>query len=87
MLLNILTTKITYKVEFAKSIAESVVLCGLNIKQSHPVRGAWIEIVPGLSQGRTGTPSHPVRGVWIEIGQMKYITAFPVVTPRMGCVD
>ena len=34
---------------------------------SHPVRGAWIEIMHKMSQ-LYGIPlSHPVRGAWIEI--------------------
>ena len=33
---------------------------------SHPVRGAWIEIL-GIFVGNNLIPSHPVRGAWIEI--------------------
>ena len=34
---------------------------------SHPSRGAWIEIMYGLSEAPP-TKSHPSRGAWIEIG-------------------
>ena len=33
---------------------------------SHPVRGAWIEIVKEAAK-ILGVSSHPVRGAWIEI--------------------
>ena len=33
---------------------------------SHPVRGAWIEIMSTVD-GTVSTKSHPVRGAWIEI--------------------
>ena len=36
-------------------------------RESHPVRGAWIEIADGRLQTRTYEKSHPVRGAWIEI--------------------
>ena len=53
---------------------------------SHPVRGAWIEIV------RVRFPfklrwSHPVRGAWIEIVQGAKIHFVRDVAPRQGCVD
>ena len=34
---------------------------------SHPVRGAWIEILDVLEIRVNGFVSHPVRGAWIEI--------------------
>ena len=34
---------------------------------SHPVRGAWIEIIYARSKKIVETESHPVRGAWIEI--------------------
>ena len=34
--------------------------------ESHPARGAWIEIFSHL-QNWHNTPSHPARGAWIEI--------------------
>ena len=37
--------------------------------ESHPVRGAWIEIIATASLPTTGQVSHPVRGAWIEIRQ------------------
>ena len=36
------------------------------IAESHPARGAWIEIA-ALSAPPIRTPSHPARGAWIEI--------------------
>ena len=35
-------------------------------EMSHPVRGAWIEIVNAFCNDVV-IPSHPVRGAWIEI--------------------
>ena len=34
---------------------------------SHPVRGAWIEILSDGDISLAGRTSHPVRGAWIEI--------------------
>ena len=39
--------------------------------QSHPVRGAWIEIDDSEGLSVRKMESHPVRGAWIEI--VKYI--------------
>ena len=36
-------------------------------KRSHPVRGAWIEIISDLVSRIEALESHPVRGAWIEI--------------------
>ena len=38
----------------------------MDLWESHPVRGAWIEIhiTAGL---RSNSMSHPVRGAWIEM--------------------
>ena len=36
------------------------------VKESHPARGAWIEIVI-LSNSCEKMQSHPARGAWIEI--------------------
>ena len=38
---------------------------------SHPVRGAWIEIVYQLYIAVVKV-SHPVRGAWIEMYTLKY---------------
>ena len=39
-------------------------------KESHPVRGAWIEMEH--SKSYFGTPlSHPVRGAWIEMWSLE----------------
>ena len=56
------------------------------IGESHPVRGAWIEI----TWTKTPLPlmlSHPVRGAWIEIAKSHGIEVAYVVAPRQGCVD
>ena len=39
----------------------------MTMAQSHPVRGAWIEMVL-LEQLAIDLESHPVRGAWIEMG-------------------
>ena len=39
---------------------------GLNLKRSHPVRGAWVEISSPEELGRFWA-SHPVRGAWVEM--------------------
>ena len=38
-----------------------------SIHLSHPVRGAWIEILKVTGIFRMSGLSHPVRGAWIEI--------------------
>ena len=35
--------------------------------KSHPVRGAWIEILTEGGKLQQSIGSHPVRGAWIEI--------------------
>ena len=37
---------------------------------SHPVRGAWIEILTRYF-AHLDNPSHPVRGAWIEISLLQ----------------
>ena len=55
-------------------------------RKSHPVRGAWIEIV--LDEWvKNGGESHPVRGAWIEIRHHAQKFSFISVAPRQGCVD
>ena len=56
-------------------------------RESHPVRGAWIEIADGRLQTRTYEKSHPVRGAWIEIEVEVENCCSPVVASRKGCVD
>ena len=38
----------------------------LTIDESHPARGAWIEM-PRLMAARVPLMSHPARGAWIEM--------------------
>ena len=54
--------------------------------QSHPARGAWIEIFEweGLPDG---LESHPARGAWIEIAHILTHRQYLCVAPREGCVD
>ena len=40
--------------------------------ESHPVRGAWIEILGKFGDRIKGFLSHPVRGAWIEIMRKEY---------------
>ena len=40
--------------------------------QSHPVRGAWIEMAVNTVGVLLKLPSHPVRGAWIEIAPIIY---------------
>ena len=54
--------------------------------ESHPSRGAWIEIdtpssIPNYSQ------SHPSRGAWIEISVLTRNRPSTGVAPLTGCVD
>ena len=37
---------------------------------SPPVRGAWVEIHPGLTSETPAHGSPPVRGAWVEIRNM-----------------
>ena len=37
------------------------------VMSSHPVRGAWIEIIIEQQEKKLSALSHPVRGAWIEI--------------------
>ena len=53
---------------------------------SHPVRGAWIEIMR-FTGAAFFIMSHPVRGAWIEIYLVSAFVPVPNVAPRQGCVD
>ena len=46
---------------------------------SHPVRGAWVEIVAIIETDKYGV-SHPVRGAWVEIGSAQIL--LPVKASR-----
>ena len=37
--------------------------------ESHPVRGAWVEIAKNAYFAELYEMSHPVRGAWVEIGR------------------
>ena len=54
--------------------------------ESHPARGAWIEIFRGGDYG-CEVESHPARGAWIEIKSLGLRTSHLLVAPRKGCVD
>ena len=51
--------------------------------QSHPARGAWIEIgKTELEAASTG--SHPARGAWIEIMKLLLVSSFLRSHPARG---
>ena len=54
---------------------------------SHPVRGAWIEIVVEAPIPNAPQMSHPVRGAWIEIITSASLPTANQVASRKGCVD
>ena len=54
--------------------------------ESHPARGAWIEIVSTRSTTSCGA-SHPARGAWIEMQHVIDTSCAVAVAPRKGCVD
>ena len=54
---------------------------------SHPVWGAWIEMLNGGNGVLMTVESHPVWGAWIEIVIMCPPLTKLVVAPRVGCVD
>ena len=56
-------------------------------EQSHPARGAWIEIMPRARYWRAAGTSHPARGAWIEIAGGAIAFGEAPVAPRTGCVD
>ena len=53
--------------------------------QSHPVRGAWVEI-RRLAEWTNANKSHPVRGAWVEILLSHLAPVSAGVAPREGCV-
>ena len=59
----------------------------LNIDESHPARGAWIEIRSARRLARLAVLSHPARGAWIEIKAKIPLISLSPVAPRKGCVD
>ena len=54
--------------------------------ESHPARGAWIEI-DYFSRWACWLWSHPARGAWIEIQISRCKCCPGPVAPRKGCVD
>ena len=56
-------------------------------EQSHPSRGAWIEMAYFLTLTYDEEQSHPSRGAWIEI--VVSLPSFQAcsVAPLAGCVD
>ena len=54
--------------------------------QSHPSRGAWIEINKALA-AVVAVVSHPSRGAWIEIAGAYGAASAGEVAPLTGCVD
>ena len=60
---------------------------GTSTIPSHPVRGAWIEILFISEIAMYCSRSHPVRGAWIEIIADYFDISLDEVAPRQGCVD
>ena len=56
------------------------------MKQSHPSRGAWIEMLYMLDTNPL-KQSHPSRGAWIEMESEKHPQEVRQVAPFTGCVD
>ena len=55
--------------------------------QSHPARGAWIEMQSPMLAAASVPSSHPARGAWIEIERVSRLFLAGYVAPRKGCVD
>ena len=55
-------------------------------RESHPSRGAWIEISTATRSAASST-SHPSRGAWIEIPDNGNQNQNQNVAPLTGCVD
>ena len=51
---------------------------------SHPVRGAWIEILEIICGQGSDFESHPVRGAWIEILKLFVFLALDMSHPVRG---
>ena len=49
-----------------RGLKYALTLAAMRRAQSHPSRGAWIEIAQRARQSQTKR-SHPSRGAWIEI--------------------
>ena len=54
--------------------------------ESHPSRGAWIEIIARLYE-EGGDGSHPSRGAWTEMVSGLVALLLHAVAPLTGCVD
>ena len=57
------------------------------LAESHPTRGAWIEISDDPAQLESFSMSHPTRGAWIEIASLVDVLYRCPVAPHTGCVD
>ena len=57
------------------------------LPESHPSRGAWIEIKTKASRNHGISGSHPSRGAWIEMPIPRRHPGNPTVAPLTGCVD
>ena len=57
------------------------------MRESLPVRGAWIEIVVNVERSPSDGTSLPVRGAWIEIIASYTSRRKSSVAPRKGSVD
>ena len=54
------------------------------IKWSHPVRGAWIEMVVSAASVVVSFGSHPVRGAWIEMPISSHLLRASLSHPVRG---
>ena len=59
----------------------------VTFNRSHPVRGAWIEMLIIKVEQVLAIQSHPVRGAWIEILLFFNMSIMLLVASRKGCVD
>ncbi len=55
--------------------------------ESHPTRGAWIEIRSMSIECSASNWSHPTQGAWIEIPILFCPCLVILVAPHTGCVD
>ena len=55
----------------------------LGSRESHPARGAWIEISDWM-HGKNREESHPARGAWIEISGLSAGWTSPKSHPARG---
>ena len=60
------------------------IYCVVCADKSHPVRGAWIEILVKDKYYTDTSTSHPVRGAWIEMYTVVFLLLSVVSHPVRG---